>query len=239
MKPFTTPPFPPKLITALAHIGINNLADLQEKGAVHTFLLLKSQGNTLTNRTLWLLHAVCTEQAPQQLTEHDKQQLLTQLKQHPPVALFPPMHTMQYFMQTALRQAQLAAEQGEIPVGAVVVYQNQIIAQAHNRCIQDCHIGSHAEMNVLAQAGKILGNYRLNDCDVYITLEPCAMCASALIQARVKRVIFGAKEPKTGAAGSVINLFHHAMLNGHTAVLGNVLAKDSQALLQNFFQKKR
>ena len=142
-------------------------------------------------------------------------------------------------MQAALVQAALAAEAGEVPVGAVVVHCGNIVAQAYNRCVADCNVSHHAEILALAQAGQVLGSYRLNECDVYVSLEPCAMCASALMQARVARVIFAASEPKTGAAGSVVNLFANKVLNAHTAVLGGVLADEAQAILQQFFQSKR
>ena len=107
-------------------------------------------------------------------------------------------------MRLAIEQARQSAALGEVPVGAVIVYQGKAIAAAHNTCIGDHNVSHHAEINALAAAGKALQNYRLEDCDVYITLEPCSMCASALIQARVGRVIYGAAEAKTGAAGSVV-----------------------------------
>ncbi|MDO5640630.1 MAG: nucleoside deaminase, partial [Neisseria sp.] len=106
-------------------------------------------------------------------------------------------------------------------------------------CIADHNISHHAEIRALAAAGLALQNYRLDQCDVYITLEPCSMCASALIQARVKRVIYGAAEPKTGAAGSIIDLFSDGRLNKHSAVQGGILADECQAVLQRFFQQKR
>ena len=161
------------------------------------------------------------------------------LQEIPPVAVFPPLEEQQKFMQAALVQAALAAEAGEVPVGAVVVHRGKIVAQAYNRCVADCNVSHHAEILALAQAGQVLGSYRLNECDVYVSLEPCAMCASALMQARVARVIFAASEPKTGAAGSVVDLFANKALNAHTAVSGGVLADEAQAILQQFFQNKR
>lgn len=229
----------PSLLKALASIGIHTSHDLRQQGAVATFLLLKAKGCTITNSILWQLHAICSNLKTPHISDEEKKQLLQAVKQHPPVAIFPEMEQMQYFMQHALIQAQLAAEKGEVPVGAVVVHHQQMIASAHNSCISDCDISRHAELSALSQAGQKMGNYRLDNCDVYITLEPCAMCASALIQARVKRVIFGASEPKTGAAGSVINLFSDGILNQHTAIYGGVLAEKCQNVLQQFFQKRR
>lgn len=239
MTLLSTPPFAPNTLRALQALGIQQLADLQKLGAVHTFLLLKAAGHTFTRSILWQLHAACLQTDVRQLTATDKAALLTALQAHPPVAIFPPMANMMAFMQHALAQAQQAAALGEIPVGAVVVYQNQIIAAAHNACVATCDVSQHAEIRALAQAGAVLGNYRLTECDVYITLEPCMMCAGALLQARVKRVIFGAAEPKMGAAGSVLNVFAQRRFNSHTAIQGGILANECQAVLQQFFQQNR
>ncbi|HEZ8633253.1 TPA: nucleoside deaminase [Neisseria gonorrhoeae] len=146
---------------------------------------------------------------------------------------------MGYFMREALRQAEQSAADGEIPVGAVIVSDGKIITSAHNTCIADCNVSRHAEINALAQAGSEMQNYRLDGCDIYITLEPCAMCASALIQARIRRVIYGAAEPKTGAAGSIVNLFADKRLNTHTAIRGGILQEECRAVLSRFFQNKR
>ena len=165
--------------------------------------------------------------------------LLAELKNHPPVSAFPPQGEMEHFMRQALAQAEMSASRGEIPVGAVIVSDGKIIASAHNTCIADCNVSRHAEINALAQAGSEMQNYRLDGCDIYITLEPCAMCASALIQARIKRVIYGAAEPKTGTAGSIVNLFADKRLNTHTAIRGGILQEECRAVLSRFFQNKR
>ena len=174
-----------------------------------------------------------------ELSNGERAEWQQKLQEMPPVAVFPPLEEQQKFMQAALVQAALAAEAGEVPVGAVVVHRGNIVAQAYNRCVADCNVSHHAEILALAQAGQVLGSYRLNECDVYVSLEPCAMCAGALMQARVARVIFAASEPKTGAAGSVVDLFANKVLNAHTAVSGGVLADEAQAILQQFFQNKR
>lgn len=235
----TTPPLPPKTIAALHALGIRTRDDLCTAGSVRAFLLLKASGITVTERTLWQLEAQCLGITPHEMPSETKQQLRFILKNHPPVAVFPPQNEMETFMRLALEQAEQSAQQGEIPVGAVVVHGQNILAAAHNSCIADCDISRHAEINALAQAGKALQNYRLEDCDVYITLEPCTMCASALIQARVRRVIYGAAEPKTGAAGSIVDLFAHTALNRHTAILGGILQTECTDLLTRFFQTKR
>ena len=235
----TTPPLAPKTLAALHRLGIRTLADLRQTGAVQTFLLLKASGLTLTKSTLWQLQSLLDGTPPQEMAQHDKTRLLAELKNHPPVAAFPPQGEMAHFMGLALEQAKLSALMGEIPVGAIIVSDGKIIASAHNTCIADCNVSRHAEINALAQAGGKMQNYRLDGCDIYITLEPCAMCASALIQARVKRVIYGAGEPKTGAAGSIVNLFADKRLNTHTAIRGGILQEECRAVLSRFFQNKR
>ena len=143
------------------------------------------------------------------------------------------------FMQLALRQAQAAADAGEVPVGAVVVRAGQVIASAHNAPLASHDPTAHAEVNAMRAAAQALGNYRLDDCTLYVTLEPCAMCSGAALHARFKRVVFGATEPKTGAAGSVLNLFEHAQINHQTQVIGGVLADECAQVLQGFFEQRR
>ena len=143
------------------------------------------------------------------------------------------------FMQLALRQAQAAADAGEVPVGAVVVRAGQVIASAHNAPLASHDPTAHAEVNAMRAAAQALGNYRLDDCTLYVTLEPCAMCSGAALHARFKRVVFGASEPKTGAAGSVLNLFAHEQINHQTQVTGGVLAHECAQVLQSFFEQRR
>src|SRR6187549_1132708 len=146
-------------------------------------------------------------------------------------------------MRQALDQAQNAWLVGEVPVGAVVVRDSpvgrQVVATGYNRPITDHDPTAHAEIVALRHAAQLLGNYRLPDCELYVTLEPCAMCAMALLHARFKRVIFGAADPKTGAAGSVLNLFDDPRLNHHTALVGGVLAAPCGDLLRGFFAERR
>ncbi len=143
------------------------------------------------------------------------------------------------FMQLALRQAQAAADSGEVPVGAVVVRAGQVIASGHNAPLASHDPTAHAEVNAMRAAAQALGNYRLDDCTLYVTLEPCAMCSGAALHARFKRVVFGAAEPKTGAAGSVLNLFAHELINHQTQVTGGVLADECAQVLQGFFEQRR
>jgi tRNA(adenine34) deaminase len=142
-------------------------------------------------------------------------------------------------MGEALVCAQKAAEHGEVPVGAVIYHHNQMIAQSHNSPIELNDPCAHAEVLALRQAGERLGNYRLEGCTIYVTLEPCVMCAGAILNARLAQVVFGAHDPKSGAAGSVIDVFAHPQLNHHAKVIPGVRAAESVELLQTFFRARR
>jgi len=143
-------------------------------------------------------------------------------------------------MQAAYAQAQLAYQLGEVPVGAVVVdAQNQIVAQGYNRTIIDHDPTAHAEIVALRAAARVIGNYRLPDFSLYVTLEPCTMCLGAMLHARLRRVVFGAPDPKTGACGGVVDLAGHRQLNHQTEVIGGVMAEPCGALLRQFFRERR
>ena len=142
-------------------------------------------------------------------------------------------------MRLALAQAREAAAAGEVPVGAVVVKDGQVIALGRNAPIAHHDPTAHAEVVALRTAAQLLGNYRLDGCTLYVTLEPCAMCSGAMLHARVERVVFGAPDPRTGAAGSVLNLFDHPQLNHQTQVTGGLLADECGQLLKDFFKPRR
>ena len=145
----------------------------------------------------------------------------------------------EYAMRLALDQAQNAWLVGEVPVGAVILREGKVIATGYNRPITTHDPTAHAEIVALRHAATLLGNYRLPECELVVTLEPCAMCSMALLHARLRRVVFGAADPKTGAAGSLLNLFAEPRLNHHTAIEGGVLAAASAALLRDFFAERR
>ncbi len=142
-------------------------------------------------------------------------------------------------MRLALDQAHNALLVGEVPVGAVILRDGKVIATGYNRPITTHDPTAHAEIVALRHAATLLGNYRLPGCELYVTLEPCAMCAMALLHARLGRVVFGATDPKTGAAGSVLNLFDQPQLNHHTVLVGGVMADACSALLREFFAQRR
>ena len=143
------------------------------------------------------------------------------------------------FMQHALAQAKVAADNGEVPVGAIVVKDGVIVGRGWNAPIGLHDPSAHAEIRALRDAGDRLGNYRLVGCDLYVTLEPCAMCAGAIMHARIRRVVFGARDPKTGACGSVVDLFSEPRLNHHARVTGGVRADEAGQLLSGFFAGRR
>ena len=143
------------------------------------------------------------------------------------------------YMSRALELAKQGASQGEVPVGAIVVHQDEIIGQAFNAPIGSHDPSGHAEIRAMREAGRRIGNYRLVDCELYVTLEPCAMCAGAIMHARIGKLYFGASDPKTGACGSVVNLFGEARLNHHTEVTGGILADQCGTSLSDFFANRR
>jgi tRNA(adenine34) deaminase len=143
------------------------------------------------------------------------------------------------FMQAALDEARSAGEAGEVPIGAVVVHKNQIIARGQNRVLRDLDPTAHAELVALRAAAQAVGNYRLLDCTLYATLEPCAMCAGAMIHARLDRLCFAAVDPKAGAAGSVLGVLNHPQLNHKMEVQQGILADESSAFLRSFFRERR
>ena len=143
------------------------------------------------------------------------------------------------WMQVALREAQRAAAEGEVPVGAVVVREGQPVARAHNRPIHLSDPTAHAEILALRRAGRKLANYRLTGCDLYVTIEPCAMCASAITHARIRRLVYGANDPKAGAASSVFEVLNHPKANHRVEIMSGVLKEECANLLRAFFRSRR
>jgi len=149
------------------------------------------------------------------------------------------MNDDETFMRAALEQAKLAGECGEVPVGAVVVCDGEIVGRGFNQPIRGRDPSAHAEVMALRDAGRALDNYRMPGCTLYVTLEPCAMCSGAIMHARIARVVFGARDPKTGVAGSVIDLFAERRLNHHAEITAGVLADECGRMLSDFFAARR
>ena len=144
-----------------------------------------------------------------------------------------------HFMQLALAEARASADEGEVPIGAILVQNDEVIARSGNRTIRDNDPTAHAEIAVIREAARLIGNYRLADTTLYVTLEPCAMCAGAIIQARIPRVVYAADDPKGGAFRSCFEILTSAKLNHKVAVTTGLLAQDSASLLQSFFSSRR
>jgi len=150
-----------------------------------------------------------------------------------------PPAELERWMAEALSLARTAQARGEVPVGAIIVREGRIIGRGGNAPVAASDPTAHAEIAALRDAAQSLGNYRLPDCDLYVTLEPCAMCAGAIMHARIRRLVFGASDPKTGACGSVVDLFAEPRLNHHTAVTGGVAEQACGRLLSDFFAARR
>lgn len=142
-------------------------------------------------------------------------------------------------MEAALEEARAAEAAGEVPVGAIVLFEDRVIARGQNRVLRDNDPTAHAEIVALREAARVIGNYRLTGCTMISTLEPCAMCAGAMIHARIDRLVFAADDPKAGAAGSMLSVLNHAALNHQIVLERGLLANESARLLREFFQQRR
>lgn len=143
------------------------------------------------------------------------------------------------YLQLALEEAVAAGQAGEVPVGAILVHNGEVLVRAQNRVLRDSDPTAHAEVVALRLAGKALGNYRLNGCTLYVTLEPCSMCAGAMVHARLDRVVYATADPKAGAAGSVLSVINHPRLNHQMQLDSGLLAEESGELLRAFFRERR
>jgi tRNA(adenine34) deaminase len=143
------------------------------------------------------------------------------------------------FMRAAIAEAAAAESDGEVPVGAVVVHEGAVIARGNNRVLRDSDPTAHAEIVAMRAAGKLLGNYRLEGCSLYVTLEPCAMCAGAILHARIARLVYAASDPKAGACGSVLGVMNHPQLNHKVEVEAGLLGEECGAMLTRFFRERR
>ena len=149
------------------------------------------------------------------------------------------MNKDEKYMKAALGQAQKAYDLGEVPIGCVIVYEDKIISRGYNRRVTDKNTLAHAELNAIKKGSKKLGDWRLDDCTMYVTLEPCQMCAGALVQARVKRVVIGCMNPKAGSAGSIINLLNMEGFNHQVEITNQVLEEECSQMLKDFFKELR
>ena len=165
--------------------------------------------------------------------------MLSQFAHSPHVILWDNVEADLQSMREALAEARSAAAAGEVPIGAVLVHDGKVLARSGNRTIRDCDPTAHAEIIVMRAAAHVLENYRLAGTTLYVTIEPCAMCAGAMIQARVPRLVYGADDPKGGAVRSCFEILTHPKLNHQVEVTSGVLAEDAASLLQSFFAARR
>ena len=149
------------------------------------------------------------------------------------------MNQDEKYMKAAIVQAQKAFDLGEVPIGCVIVYKDKILSRGYNRRVTDKNTLAHAELNAIKKASKKLGDWRLDDCTMYVTLEPCQMCAGALVQARIKRVVIGCMNPKAGSAGSIINLLEIEEFNHQVEITNQVLEEECSQMLKTFFKELR
>ena len=149
------------------------------------------------------------------------------------------MTTEERYMKAAIKQAKKAENIDEVPIGCVIVYHGKIIARGYNRCNIDKNTLSHAELNAIKKASKRLGDWRLDDCEMYVTLEPCQMCAGAIVQSRIKKVYIGSMNPKAGSAGSVINLLQVKEFNHQVEIESGILQEECSGMLSDFFKNLR
>lgn len=226
-----------KTLAQLDALGIHTREQLKELGAVAVFLALKSRHQGITKK---MLAALCAAEHGTPIHEKQLEEAITLAQTMRFAPLMPnEKQEAEFWMNEALKQAKLAEKKGEIPVGAVIVQDGICISAAHNLPIETHDPSAHAELIALRNAAAILKNYRLNHATLYVTLEPCPMCAGAIFHSRLKRVVFGASDPKGGAGGGAVNLFAHPQLNPHTALSGGILQKPCQEILQNFFKNRR
>lgn len=223
----------------LSQLNIHSVAQIKQLGYLKIFKWLKEASPELSYKTLYDIYCISNNlplNTIDKLTQHN---LVIQYKQMLPSYIPLNVELINMYMSEALKNAQIAFNQNEVPIGAAIVKDNQIIGVGHNQTLNNCNIISHAELNAISMAQKHLNNYRLNDCDLYVTIEPCLMCSGAIINARIKRLFFGATETLTGACVSQYRVFDNSAVNHFTEVVGPVNNKLYGALLKEFFIKRR
>lgn len=230
---------PPKARQWLAQLGIVSPEQLRQLGAPAVFQALHRRHFPVNRRLLWGLLAIERGCHWSDLTDEEKQYSWQAVQQGFPPLMPDELPVAEQAMGLALAQARQAQAVGEVPVGAVVMQGETLIAVGHNLPRQQHDPTAHAEIVALRRAAEKLANYRLQDCTLYVTLEPCVMCAGAILHARLQRVVFGAYDDRAGAAGSVCNVFAMPVLNHQTAVSGGILATPCRELLQQFFAQRR
>lgn len=230
---------PQYLQAKLGEFNICSLEQLSQCDLIKLFKWLQHTYSGLGYQVLADLYCLCHQIPLGSLSDNELNQLKSSYKKYGVVYPPPDPVLVKEFLAAACDQAKQAAMHGEVPVGAVIVKDNQIIAVGYNQTVTRCDILSHAELIAIKLAQQKLGNFRLNDCDLYVTIEPCLMCAGAIMQTRIRRLVFGALEPKTGAVVSQYQTFKNTTTNHHTEVIGPIDNKFYSRDLKEFFLSKR
>lgn len=224
------------LQTKLGQIGINNLDELMAIGYLEAFSRLRLVLSGISFKELFLLYSLIKQIEYKDLTEDLKSDLIKEFKELPPRYKLLPPETINNYLAIAEELAHQAKNAGEIPIGAIIVENDQIIGRGFNQTRNHNDILAHAEIQAIREAQDFKQNFRLNDCDLYVTIEPCLMCSGAIINSRIRRLIFGAREPKTGACISQFQIFNNSNVNHHCEIIGPVDQDKYSQLLVNFFQ---
>ena len=230
---------PSYLKSKLNIFGINSIAELKQYSYIKVFQWLKYSVPSISFHALFDLYCL-SHNLPQKSLSKEQQDLViceykNTLVSYPPVA----NPSIKEYLAEALQLAQIAYQNNDVPIGAVIVKDTKIIATGYNKTLCSSDVTQHAEIVALQSAMHQLGNYRLDNCDLYVTIEPCAMCAGAILQSRIRRLTFGALEPKTGAVVSQYKIFDNPLTNHHTEVIGPIDNTVYSQLLKHFFVDKR
>lgn len=222
----------------LCQIGINNLDELMTIGYLEAFSRLRLILSGISFKELFLLYSLVKQIGYKDLTEDLKSGLIEEFRQLPPRHKPLAIETINKYLMIAEELAYQAKSVGEIPIGALIVENDQIIGRGFNQTRSHNDILAHAEIQAIREAQKIKQNFRLNNCDLYVTIEPCLMCSGAIINSRIRRLVFGAREPKTGACVSQFQSFNNIEVNHHCEVIGPVDQDKYSQLLTDFFRNK-
>ena len=223
----------------LSIFAINTLDDLKNHNYLHVFAWLKDKFPSIGFRTLYSLYQIVNNRTLSDLTKLEQQEILDQYRTLPPCYAPISPEIINYYLMLATNEARTALINDEVPIGAVLVKNNQVVSVGYNKTLSAKSNILHAEIIAIRTAQVKLDAMYLDECDLYVTIEPCLMCSGAIISSRIKRVIFGALQPKTGAYMSQYQVFKNKAVNHHTEIIGPIDNKKYAAILQQFFQNKR
>lgn len=231
---------PRYLVDKLANVGIKNINELRTHGYLKVYKWIKDSYPSVGKRVLFDLYSISSALPINSISKDCQKSIIAELKQMLPTYIPLDTELIKKNLFKAEEQAKIAGNYEEVPIGAIITYKkNTIIGVGYNQTLSKCDIISHAEIIAIQEAQKYLGSYRLTDCDLYVTIEPCLMCAGAIIQSRIRRVIFGATEPKTGAIISQYSAFTNKRVNHYTETIGPFDNEYYAQLLSKFFINKR